>query len=133
MMSYYDAEHRRHRKQIGPVEKRVAQEIFASTLGKVARREHLGLLEESGITFEKFSEQWLDKQTHLKPRSKDRWEEVLRLHLRPFFKGPLKMVTAQRLESYLAKRKEDGAAASTINRERSVALMLMKTAVRWEV
>ena len=41
-MDFVDANGVRHRKKIGRVNKRVAQEIFHDTLGKVARHEYMG-------------------------------------------------------------------------------------------
>jgi hypothetical protein len=45
-IDFKDAQGVRHRKKIGP-SKRVAKEILDDTLGRVARRQHLGIIEES--------------------------------------------------------------------------------------
>lgn len=47
-IDFKDARGLRHRKKIGP-DRRVAKEVLDGILGNVARRQHLGIIEESPI------------------------------------------------------------------------------------
>jgi integrase len=50
-------------------------------------------------------------------KSGDRVEEILRLHLKPFFDGKVREITTARVKDYIALRIDQGAKNATINRE----------------
>lgn len=56
-IDFKDARGIRRRRKIGP-SKRVAQEVLNGLLGNVARRQHLGVIEDSPISFAGFSKIW---------------------------------------------------------------------------
>lgn len=66
-----DAQGVRRRKMIGP-NKRVAKEVLDGILGNVARRLHLGVAEDSPISFADFAKLWQERVSPtLKPRSQE--------------------------------------------------------------
>jgi integrase len=131
-IDFTDAQGARRRKKIGP-NKRVAKEVLDGILGNVARRQHLGIIDDSAISFGDFTKIWWDRVSPtLKPRSQERWRGIIDLHLKPAFPGSLRTITRAQGESYASKRMEAGAAASTINREMTVLKHVLARAVRWE-
>jgi hypothetical protein len=119
-IDFKDSRGVRRRKKIGP-NRRIAQEVLNDALGKVARRQHLGVIEDSAIGFADFAQVWWERVASiLRPRTHERWRGILDRHLKPAFSGTLRAITRAQAESYVSKRIEQGAAASTINRETSV-------------
>ncbi len=131
-VDFNDAQGVRRRKKIGP-SKRIAQEVLDGLLGSVARRQHLGIIDDSAISFADFTNVWWERVSPaLKPRSQERWLGIIDPHLKPAFPGSLRTITRAQGESYIAKRMEAGAAPSTINREATVLKHVLSRAVRWE-
>jgi integrase len=131
-IDFKDAQGVRRRKKIGP-SKRIAQEVLDGMLGSVARRQHLGVIEDSAISFADFAQVWQDRvMAGIKPRTRERWLGILHLHLRPAFPGSLRSITAGAIDSYIGRRREREAAPATINREITVIKHIMKRAVLWE-
>jgi integrase len=158
-IDFKDARGIRRRRKIGP-SKRVAGEVLDGILGNVARRVHLGVIEESAISFEDFAKIWRERVTPtLKPRSRERWFGILDKYLIPAFPGTLRAITAADAEAYLRQRrtpekcprcdgkgkvssgppcprckgaKEIAPAPSTLNRETTVLKHMMRRAVVWE-
>jgi integrase len=131
-IDFKDARGVRHRKKVGP-NKRVAKEVLDGILGNVARRQHLGVIEDSAISFADFAEVWWKRVAHtLKPRSQERWRGILDGHLKPSFPGALRAISAGGAAAYVARRVEHGAQPSTVNREMTVLKHMMRRAVEWE-
>ena len=131
-IDFKDAQGVRRRKKIGP-NRRVAQEVLNDALGKVARRQYLGMIDDSAISFGDFAQVWWDRvASTLRPRTQERWLGILDRHLKPAFPGALSAITRAQAESYISKRIEQGVAASTINREITVLKLMLSRAVRWE-
>jgi len=104
-IDFKDAHGVRHRKKIGP-SKRVAKEVLDGILGNVARRVHLGVIEESAISFADFAKIWRERVTPmLKLRSRERWFGILDKYLIPAFPGTLRAITAADAEAYLRQRR----------------------------
>ena len=100
-IDFNDARGVRRRKKIGP-SKRVAKEVLDGLLGNVARRVHLGVIEDSAISFADFAKIWRERVTPmLKPRSRERWFGILDKYLVPAFPGTLRAITAADAEAYL--------------------------------
>jgi integrase len=117
---------------VGP-SKRVAKEVLDGILGNVARRQHLGVIEDSPISFSDFAQVWWKRVAHmLRPHTQTRWRGILDQHLRPFFPGTLRTITAASAEAYASKRVEQSAQPSTVNREMTVLKHIMRRAVTWE-
>ena len=88
-------------------DKRVAREVLDGLLGNVARRVHLGVIEESAISFADFAKIWRERVTPtLKPRSRERWFGILDKYLFPAFPGTLRAITAADAEAYLRERRK---------------------------
>jgi len=131
-IDFKDSRGIRHRKKVGP-SKRVAKEVLDGILGNVARRQHLGVIEDSPISFANFAEEWWKRVAHkLELRTQERWRGILDLHLKPTFSGALRGIAAPDAERYVAARLEQGAAPSTVNREMTVLKHMMRRAVEWE-
>jgi integrase len=131
-IDFKDARGIRHRKKVGP-SRRIAREVLDGILGNVARRQYLGVIEDSPISFVDFAEIWWERIAHtLKPRTQERWQGILGKHLKPAFSGALRGVTAALAESYVARRIERGAQPATVNRETTVLKHMMRRAVEWE-
>src|SRR5271170_2462230 len=105
-IDFKDARGVRRRKKIGP-SKRVAKEVLDGILGNVARRVHLGVIDESAISFADFAKIWRERVTPiLKPRSRERWFGILDKYLVPAFGGTLRAITAADAEAYLRQRRK---------------------------
>ncbi len=130
-IDYKDANGVRHRKQIAP-DKRVATEVLNDTLAKVAKREHLGVLEESKISIAEFSDVWAKRiLPTLAPGTMTRWQGIVALHLKPTFRGALRSVSPDQVEAYRTKRLSAGATPATVNVELTVLKHLFGRAVAW--
>lgn len=104
-IDFKDARGIRRRRKIGP-SKRVAQEVLDGLLGNVARRVHLGVIEDSAISFGDFAKIWRERVSPmLKPRSRERWFGILDKYLIPAFPGTLRAITASDAEAYLRRRR----------------------------
>jgi integrase len=114
--------------------KGVAKEVLDGILGNVARRQHLGIIADSPVSFGEFALKiWWERVKHtLKPRTQERWLGIVEQHLKPAFSGALRAVTKAQGENYIGKRIESGAAPSTINREMTVFKHILSRAVLWE-
>src|SRR5260221_9146018 len=127
-IDFKDAQGVRRRKKIGP-SKRIAQEVLDGLLGNVARRQHLGIIDDSAISFADFAKVWWKRIAHgLKPTTQVRWKGIREKHLEPAFPGSLQGISAAGAESYIAKRSEAGATPSTVNREITVLKHMLKRA-----
>ncbi len=119
-------------QEIGP-SKRVAKEVLDGILGSVARRQHLGVIQDSAISFADFTDTWQERVAPaLKPRSRERWFGIVEKHLKAAFPGALRAITAGSVESYIARRLDQGAQPATINREVTVIKHILRRAVVWE-
>jgi integrase len=131
-IDFKDAQGVRRRKKIGP-SKRIAQEVLDGLLGNVARRQHLGIIDDSAISFAEFAKAWWERvERGLKPTTQVRWKGIREKHLEPAFPGSLRGISAAGAESYVAKRLDAGATPSTVNREITVLKHMLKRAVLWE-
>ena len=131
-INFKDTRGVRRRKKIGP-NKRVAREVLDGLLGSIARREHLGVIDDSPISFAAFADVWLERISHtLRPTSRERFVGAIENHLKAAFPGELRSVGAAAAEKYVKKRLADGAQPSTINHEMTVLKHIMRRAVAWE-
>src|SRR5277367_5594216 len=104
-IDFKDARGIRRRRKIGP-SKRVAKEVLDGLLGNVARRVHLGVIEDSAVSFAEFAKIWRERVTPtLKPRSRERWFGILDKYLVPAFPGTLRAITTTDAEAYLRQRR----------------------------
>jgi integrase len=131
-IDFKDAQGVRHRRKVGP-NRRIAREVLNGILGNVARRQHLGVIEDSAISFADFADEWWKRIAHtLKPRTQERWSGIIAKHLKPAFPGALRAITSADAERYVGHRVEQGAEPSTINREMTVLKHMLRRAVSWE-
>jgi hypothetical protein len=131
-IDFKDAQGVRRRKKIGP-SKRVAQEVLDGMLGNVARRQHLGIIDDSAISFADFTKVWWGRVGRsLQLSTQVRWQGIREKHLEPAFPGSLRGITSAGAETYIANRLEAGATPSTVNREMTVLKHMLKRAVLWE-
>ena len=155
-IDFKDARGVRRRKKVGP-NRRVAREVLDGILGNVARRQHLGIIEESPISFADFAKEWESRVSPtLRPRSQERWFGIVEKHLKRAFSGTLRSITPADAESFVKHRlavrpcdrcnhssgtacphcdgsgKLPGANPATINRELTVLKHMIARAVEWE-
>jgi integrase len=132
-IDFFDAEGRRHRKQIGGG-KRVAGEVLNDILSKKARQEYLGIIQDSDISFSDFAaDVWLKRVAPtLKPSTAERWRGIVNLHLKPFFSGRLRAITEADAQAYISHRREQGASAGSINNETMCLKHLFRRACEWK-
>jgi integrase len=131
-IDFSDAEGVRHRKKVGP-NKRVASDVLNDVLAKVAKREFLGVIEESKVTFADFAEEWKRRVgSSLASRTRERWWGIVDKHIKPAFPGSLRGVTAAQVEAFVAARIEAGAALGTVKTEFTVLRHLLGRAKAWE-
>lgn len=131
-IDFKDAGGRRIRRKVGP-NKRIAREVLDGYLGKVAQRIHLGVIEDSSMTFSDFAEVWWERVSpNFADTTRERWPGIVEYHLKPFFAGPLRSITSTMAQSYVTKRLEAGAAAATVNVELRILKHIVRRAVSWE-
>jgi hypothetical protein len=131
-VDFRDSNDIRRRKKVGP-SKRVANEVLDGLLGNVARHQHLGVIEDSAISFASFAEEWWKRIAHtLAPRTQERRHSIVDNHLVPALRGSLRSITAADAEAYVARRVEEGRAPGTVNSEIMVLKHMMRRAVEWE-
>jgi integrase len=131
-IDYNDVQGNRHRKKIGP-NKRVANEVLIDVLSKISRREHLGVVEESKVSFSEFTKTWKERIfSNLAPKTQRRWSDIVDSHLKPVFKGSLRGVTDEDVEKYMSKRLKIGVSPSTVNIEVTVLKHVFSRAVDWK-
>ena len=111
--------------------KRIAQEVLAGYVGRVVRREHLGVIEDSAISFQDASSQWLGSlRADIRSTSRVRFESAVRLHLVPFFTGHLRSIKPEMVRQFVAARVAEGAGNATINTELTALKMILRWAVK---
>jgi integrase len=139
-IDFKDAQGRRIRKRIG-TDRRVAEDILKGAEGNVARRQHLGLIDDSKISFAEFVDKpakgrvswWAECAPRFRPRTRDRWRSILDKHLLPAFNGSLRGIRAADVERYLSRRLKEGAAPQTVRQEFTVLSHILRRAVTWEL
>jgi integrase len=131
-IDFHDARGRRHRKKVSP-SKRVAQEALDAVNNATAREEFVGVVEESKISFADFAKVWSDRVLpRIKATTAKRWSGIVQLYLKPAFPVALRAITKGDVEAYRSRRLEEGATASTVNREVTVIKHMMTRATEWE-
>jgi integrase len=131
-VDYRDADGKRHRRQVGP-DKRVAREALNATLTRIARKEWVGVTEDSAISFEAFARIWSDRVLPtLRPGTARRWRGILNNHLLPAFQGRLRAIELGKVEEFVAARLEAGATPGCINREVEVLKHILRRARVWK-
>lgn len=132
-LDFNDATGRRRRINTKTTDKRVATEILNDKLAKVAKREHLGVIDDTGMSFADFAAEWWKRIAHtLKPRTQERWKGIVENHLKPAFTGTLRAINLAQVEAYRSRRAVAGAAPATINREVDVLRHMTARAALWE-
>jgi len=131
-IDFNDAAGRRIRRKVGP-NKRIAREVLDGYLGKIAQRVHLGIIEDSSISFAEFARAWWGRVSRgLTESTKDRWHRILDHNLNPAFAGPLRAITAAQVQAYITRRLEAGACSGTVNVELKILKHIVRRAVAWE-
>ena len=131
-IDYKDARGVRHRKKVGP-DKRIAKEILDDIMGKVARRVHLGVVEDSKIGFSDFSKIYLERVSNtFSERTRRRWKDIIEKHLKPNFQGSLRGITLGQVQAYQNMRLDGKKSTSTVNLETTVLRHMLNRAVEWE-
>ncbi|MBU4392535.1 MAG: site-specific integrase [Actinobacteria bacterium] len=89
---------------------------------------------QQDIHFTDFSRKWLSNYAAIKvkPRTYDDYEQVIRIHLQPFFgKSLLRNISPRHVQSYIADKMQEGLSPRTVNKSITVLKMMMNHAIRW--
>ena len=110
--------------------KRVAKEVLEATLTKIVRREWIGVVDDSRINFPQFADKvWAARVLPtLRPKTRIRWQQILRTYLAPAFGGSLRSIDSVMVEKYVADRLIAQAKPATVNREITVLRHILKRA-----
>jgi integrase len=85
------------------------------------------------VSFADFADEWARRVfPTLRPRTAERWQGVLEQHLKPAFSGALRAVNREQIESYMARRLEQGASAASVRIELTCLRHMLRRAVDWE-
>ena len=85
-------------------------------------------------TLEQFLADWLEntQRRSVKPRTYERYEEVVRLHIVPVLgKHQLQKLTPQHLRSFYTKKQDEGLSPTTVTHFHNVLHKALKDAMRW--
>lgn len=106
-------------------------------LAKALHEQQQGtLVETSKQSVEQYLTSWLENtQRHsVRPRTYERYEEVVRLHIVPVLgKHQLQKLTVQHVQAFYAKKLDDGLSATTVGHFHNVLHKALENAVRWNL
>jgi integrase len=132
-IDFTDEGGRRFRRVIG-TDKKLAQLALKRYEGLVVEGKHLGRLVDSGVSFSDFADIWLEKEVVKKrPNTQRRFNSVVRVHLKPAFRGSLRAITGHEVAAYVAKRIEAGTAPRSLNSELIVLKLILGYAVEQQM
>ena len=124
----YSIGKKRFRKKVGP-DKVQAQRILNKKLVEIADKKFLGI---ERITFEKFSEKYLENTKSNNKPSSVRRKRVALKNLMPYFGDKnLNEITPLMIEEYKNERLKKGISNATFNRERTCLHHMFKKAIDW--
>ncbi len=112
----------------GAITKSQAKDLMNERIAQKAKDEVFGARPEP-VTFARFAEEWLDKDSPDK-KSKDRDRDIVVMLTHAWRGQDLHTVTTEMIEGYSAKRRKRRAPA-TVNREIQVIKRLFKKAHAW--
>lgn len=130
-IDFKDAQGVRRRIKAGPT-KRIAKEVLDGYVGKVARQQHLGIIEESAISFADFvDKRWLPRiRSTIRPGTLARWESIAE-KLKTAFPGSLRSITAAEVERWRDRRLQH-ASPGTVGVELTVLKHILGRAAEWQ-
>jgi hypothetical protein len=87
--------------------------------------------ELSATTFADFAAPWLSTRSHLKPKTFEGYESLLRVHILPTFGSTrLDRIDTMSIETWIAERRGTGLSASRTRQAHQVLHQIVATAVR---
>lgn len=118
--------------------------VYGKTRKEVQEKLKIALREQQQGTLvtaphqklEDFLQQWLEdtQRDSIKPRSYERYEEIVRLHIVPGLgRVQLQKLTPQQVQSFYAKKIKEGYKAITVASFHKVLHKALDTAVRWNL
>jgi integrase len=85
----------------------------------------------SKIPFGEWATRWLDTRNHLKPKTADGYESLLRVHILPRFGDtPLRAIDYLDVEAFIADLADSGLSPSRTRQAHQLLSMILKSAVR---
>jgi integrase len=125
----------RHRKRSPLNTRNGAQEYEATLRGRLARGESLqDRIVETSTTFAEFVQRWFETyvRTNNKASTVYTKDRILRHYLVPSFgTKQLRDITGERIESYKARRLDEGLSPKTVNDHLAVLGKCLNSAVEW--
>lgn len=132
-ISWQDLNGKRKKRKTAAQTLQEARSIRAAEMAKVEKARVLGFIPPTEKTFETVSAEFLQKQaTRLTAVIHGRQSEIFRLHLNPYFTGPLAAIKHGKIENYLIKRHREEAAPATIRKELQILKQMMEFCVLHE-
>lgn len=132
-ISWQDVAGKRRKRMTHATSLNEARGIRAEELRKVEQARVLGFVPPTEQSFEQLSKEYLQHQAAtLTPDILRRETDIFRIHLNPFFAGPIKDVKYGKVQKYLLKRNGDKAAPATIRKELQVLKHFFTFAVQME-
>lgn len=134
-VKYIDANGTQVKETLGPAsEGWTKRKADAELRARLVAVEKNGMRKPSGETFETFAEEWLATYPDakgLKRSTRQGYEQIVHGHLVPTF-GSLKLgeITVQRIERYLATKRNKGLSPATLNRTLNVLSLIIRAALR---
>lgn len=106
------------RRSTGTSDKRLAEAVLGKVKVKIIEGKYFDTLEEKDRTFSEMMERYMKEQAHRKALSSHIREHGCLGHLLPVFgEEILARITPKMIAEYKVKRRQEGAAASTLNKE----------------
>lgn len=120
-ISWVDSQGTRRKRKTAATNMNEARQYRAEELRKGEQAKVLGFSPPTSDSFETISKEYLSHQAmNLTADILRRETDIFRLHLNPFFSGPLADVKHGRIQKYLAARHSAKAAPATIRKELQV-------------
>lgn len=124
--------------------KRKRKDLYGKTRKEVAEKLKIILRDvqqgtpvvDDRQTVEQFLQHWLDAiiVEKVRPKTLHSYREIARLHIIPDLgKKPLTKLTAQHVQSLLSQKRQSGLSARTVAYIRSVLVMALKQAMKWDL
>src|SRR5581483_11743177 len=124
------AEGRKRKYFYGKTRKEVQEKLAAAA----HERQQGTMVTAPTQTLEQFLTDWLEntQKRSVKPRTYERYEEVVRLHIVPVLgKYQLQKLSAQHLRSFYTKKQDEGLSPTTVTHFHNVLHKALKDAMRW--
>jgi integrase len=132
-ITWQDAQGRRRYRRTNAVTLVQARKLRAAELLKVERHRMFGFTEPGKESFTALAKRYLRHQeARLDPKSYQRTEAIVRLHLEPFFNFPVSGIRRIDVQRYVTHR-SGNVSPYSVQKETNVLKHMLSLAVEWEI